>query len=56
MKFIFCFLNVLNSKYIQEMEQKIEKKLFVFKTIAFEAGVANCHNPEQDTCHRQSMC
>ena len=38
------------------MEQKIEKKFFVFTIIAFESGAANSHNPEQDTCYRQSMC
>ena len=27
------------------MEQKIEKKFFVFKIIAFEMGAANSHNP-----------
>ena len=37
------------------MEQKIQKKFFVFKKIAFEQGTANCHNPEQDTCHPKSM-
>ena len=41
---------------IPETEQKIQKRLFVFKIIAFEMGTANSHNPEQDTCHRQSMC
>ena len=41
---------------IQEMEQKIEKKFFVFQIIAFELGVTNSHNLEQDTCRRQSMC
>ena len=24
--------------------------------IAFESGRTNSHNPEQDTCHWQSMC
>ena len=38
------------------MEQKIQKKFFVFQIIAFELGVANSHNLEQDTCHRQSIC
>ena len=37
------------------MEQKIEKKLLVFQIIAFELGVANCRNIEQDTSHRQPM-
>ena len=38
------------------MEQKIEQKCLVFEIIAFELGVANSHNIEQDTCHRKSMC
>ena len=38
------------------MEQKIHKNFFVFQRIAFELGVANSRNIEQDTCHRQSMC
>ena len=37
------------------MEQKIQKKFFVFQTIAFELEVPNSLNIEQDTCHRQSM-
>ena len=41
---------------IPEMEQEIGKKIFSFNRIAFESAAANCHNPEQDTCHRQSMC
>ena len=38
------------------MEQKIHKKFFVFQIIAFELGVANSRDIEQDICHRQSMC
>ena len=38
------------------MEQKIEKKLFDFQIIAFELGVANSRNIQQDTGHRQAMC
>ena len=38
------------------MEQKIDKNFFVFKIIAFELGVANSRNLEEDTCNRQSMC
>ena len=38
------------------MEQKTKKKFFVFQIIAFELGVANSHNLEQDTYHRQSIC
>ena len=33
-----------------------EKKLLVFKIIAFEPGSTNSHNPEQDTSHLQSIC
>ena len=33
------------------MEQKIKKKLFVFKIIAFEYRIANSHNLEKDTFH-----
>ena len=38
------------------MEQKIEKTIFFFQIIVFESGGANSNNPEQDTCHWQSMC
>ena len=38
------------------MEEKIQKKVFVFKIIAFELGAANSPDPEEDTCHRQWMC
>ena len=38
------------------MEQKIEKKILVFQIIAFELGVADSHNLQEDTCHRMSMC
>ena len=31
------------------MEQKIQKKFFVFQINVFELGVANSHNLEQDT-------
>ena len=41
---------------IEEMEQKVEKKLLVFLIIAFELGVTNSHNLERDTWHRLSMC
>ena len=47
------FKNLMN---IPEMEQNIQKKFSVFKIIAFQSGAANSHNPEQDTCHQQSMC
>ena len=38
------------------MQQKIQKKFFVFQIIAFELGVANSRNIGQDTCHRWSIC
>ena len=38
------------------MQQKIEKKFFVFQILASELGVANSHNIEQDTCHGHPMC
>ena len=38
------------------MEQKNQKKFLVFKIIAFEPGSTNTHNPQQDTCHWQSIC
>ena len=38
------------------MEQKIQKKLFVFEIIAFELGVPNSCNIEHDTGHQHSMC
>ena len=39
-----------------EMGQKIQKNFFVFDIFAFELGVANSNNLEQDTWHRQSIC
>ena len=41
---------------IPEMEEENQKKFFVFKINAFESGWTNSDNPEQDTCHWQSMC
>ena len=38
------------------MKQKYQKKLLVLKLIAFESGMTNSHNVEQDICHWQSMC
>ena len=38
------------------MEQKIQKKVFVFQIIAFELGKENSRNIQQDTCHRLAMC
>ena len=36
--------------------KNLEKMFLVLKIIAFEWGTLNSHNPEQDTCNRQSMC
>ena len=41
---------------ILSTEQKIDKKFFVFKIIAFEEGTGNSHNPEHDICNQQSVC
>ena len=38
------------------MEEKTEKTFLVFNLITFKYGIANSHNPEQDTCHCKSMC
>ena len=38
------------------MEQKNHKTFLVFEIIAFEPVSTNSHNPEQDTCHWQSIC
>ena len=37
------------------MEQKIYKKIFLAYIIAFESGVANSCNVQQDTWHQQAM-
>ena len=42
--------------YIWEVQKKIQKKVFVFKTIAFESGAANSYNQEQDIYHWHSVC
>ena len=41
---------------IPKIEQLIQKMFFISKIVAFELGARNSHNPERDTCHRQSMC
>ena len=41
---------------IPEIEEKVEKKFFVFQIIAFELGIANSRNLEQGICHVESMC
>ena len=38
------------------MEETIGKNIFVLQIIAFGSGAANSQNPEEDPCHRQSMC
>ena len=37
------------------MERENEQKFLDWKIIAFDSEPANSHNPEQDTCHWQSM-
>ena len=37
------------------MEEKNLKNFLVLKIIAFESETANSHNPQQNTCHWQSM-
>ena len=41
--------------WISEMDEKNQRKLFVFKIIAFESGTKNSHSCEKDTCDWQSM-
>ena len=38
------------------MEQENLKKILVLRRSAFESGMTNSENPEQDNCHWQSMC
>ena len=38
------------------MRENKQKKILDIKIIAFELGTRNSHNPEQNTCHWQSMC
>ena len=38
------------------MEQENLKKILVRKRSAFESGMTNSQNPEQDNYHWQSMC
>ena len=37
------------------MEQNNQKMVLDLKVISFESGTTNSHNPQQDTCHWQSM-
>ena len=41
---------------ILEMNQKMEKKFFAFKIIAFELVAVNSHCYKESSCHRESMC
>ena len=41
---------------IPEMEQTNPRKVLVLKIIAFESGMANSDNLQQDNCLWQSMC
>ena len=38
------------------MKQKNRNKLLILKVIAFESGMTNSHNLEQDIFHWKSMC
>ena len=38
------------------MKQKNRNNLLILKVIAFESGMTNSHNLEQDIFHWQSMC
>ena len=38
------------------MKEKIEKKFFIFEKIASEFVALNCLYPEENTCHRHSVC
>ena len=38
------------------MEQENLIKFLVLKISAFELGMTNSHNPEQDNCHWESIC
>ena len=38
------------------MQEKIQKKLFVFEIIASELVPLNCLSSEENTGHQQSMC
>ena len=38
------------------MKQKNRNKSLILKVIAFESGMTNSHNLEQDIFHWQSMC
>ena len=37
------------------MQKKIQKKFFVFQTIASDLSALNCLHYEENTCHGQSM-
>ena len=38
------------------MQQKIDKKFFLFETISSELVTLNCLYKEENTCHRHSVC
>ena len=40
---------------IPQMQQKNQKMFLVLNVIAFQSETTNSHNPEEDTCHSQSM-
>ena len=39
--------------WIPEIKQKHRKKLLVLKIVAFESGMTNSHDVEEDICHLQ---
>ena len=50
------FENVFNLMHISKMQEKSDKKLFVFEIIAPEFVALNCLYYEENTCHQQSIC
>ena len=40
---------------LPQMKQNNQKMFLVLKVIAFQSETTNSHNPEEDTCHWQSM-
>ena len=37
------------------MEEKNQKKILILKIVTFESGTKISNNPEEDTCHWQSI-
>ena len=53
---IFFFSNGLKLDADSRNKTKNSEKIFVSQLIAFELGVADSRNIEQDICQRQSIC